>query len=65
MREHVKNKNYNFPVAIDRKRIDTFRKYNSRGTPYVVIIDQKGRIRGTGFYRPGKVKRLVQKLLNK
>ncbi len=63
MREHVKNNNYNFPVAIDRNRIKTFRKYRSRGTPFVAIIDRKGRIRGTGFYRPGNVKRFVEKLL--
>jgi len=65
MRRHVRNKKYNFPVAIDENRIKTFRAYRCRGTPYVAILDPEGKIRRTGFYRPEKVKAFVQSLVEK
>ena len=61
VRRFVKSRKYDFRVVMDAEQ-DVFRKLQGKGTiPYVVILDEKGRIRyhHTG-YRPGDEKELTR-----
>ena len=63
IRDFVERTQFNYPVAIDKDFISTFRAYGARGTPYVALIDRSGGLRYLGFYDPTKVERRVQTLL--
>lgn len=64
IRAFVKRNRFNYPVAIDRNLTATFESYGARGTPYVALLDRKGRLRHLDFYRPEAVEGIVQDLLN-
>ena len=64
IRAYVKREKYPYPVAIDQALMDTFRRYRSRGTPFSVLIDRRGRIRYLDFFRLGRVESLVKRLLD-
>ena len=53
LKEYLTEKNITLPVAVDRHRDDyrpeTKLRYNTRGTPEVVIIDREGMIRFQKF----------------
>jgi len=55
---------FNYPVALDEDRIQTFRRYRSGGTPWAVLVDRGGRIRLQGFFDPQRIERGVQVLLD-
>lgn len=63
MKAYVKSNAYPYPVAIDRNMTNTFRKYQSRGTPWCVLIDRLGRVRHMGFFRGKEIESMIQKLL--
>ena len=64
IRDYVERKDYPYTVAIDKGLTETFRRYRSRGTPYTVLIDRKGRVRYLDFFRLNQVEATVQKLLD-
>lgn len=64
IRNYVERKDYPYAVAIDKGLTETFRRYRSRGTPYTVLIDRKGRIRYLDFFRLHQVEATVQQLLD-
>ncbi|MCI0694826.1 tetratricopeptide repeat protein [candidate division KSB1 bacterium] len=64
IRDYVTRKEYPYPVAIDKGLTETFRRYRSRGTPFTVLIDRKGRIRYLDFFRLNQVEATVQQLLD-
>lgn len=64
IRDYVRRKAYPYSVAIDEGLTKTFRRYRSRGTPYTVLIDRKGRIRYLDFFRLNQVEATVQRLLD-
>jgi thiol-disulfide isomerase/thioredoxin len=63
IRDYVKETKFTFPVAIDKDFTATFSAYGARGTPYVAILDRRGRVRHLGFYNPIEVERLLRAVL--
>ena len=59
----MKDKGYPYPVAIDRNMTATFRKYQSGGTPWTVLIDRAGKIRHIGFFRGPEIEAKIRTLL--
>jgi len=72
LRRYVKEKNITIPVGVDRhvgnSRIpETMRRYRTRGTPEMAIIDSKGIIRFQqfGYFPPEEVEPLITALTEK
>ena len=70
LRRYVKEKGITHPVGIDRHEAGqrlpvTMRRYGTRGTPEMAIIDKKGRIRFQrfGFFEPSEGEALIRRLL--
>ena len=70
LRTFVKEKQITHPVAIDRHTIadgipETMKRYQTRGTPEMAIIDKKGLIRfqHIGSFDTLSVERLIDRLL--
>ena len=63
IKQYVKENDYPYPVAIDRDMTATFRKYQSGGTPWTVLIDRAGNIRHLGFFRGPEIEAKIQTLL--
>lgn len=63
IKAYVKSNAYPYPVAIDSNMTNTFYKYQSRGTPWCVLIDQAGRVRHMGFFRDKQIESIIQHLL--
>jgi thiol-disulfide isomerase/thioredoxin len=63
IRDFVERTQFNYPVAVDKDFISTFRAYGAQGTPYVALIDRSGGLRYLGFYNPAEVERVVRTLL--
>lgn len=72
LKEYVKEKSITIPVGIDRHiendRIPvTMRRYRTRGTPEMVVIDRKGVIQfqHIGYFEHQKVEALIASMLKK
>ena len=63
IKKYVKANAYPYPVAIDRNMTATFRKYQSGGTPWTVLIDRDGKVRYADFFREQKIEAKIKKLL--
>jgi hypothetical protein len=71
LRQYVKEKNITYPVGIDdyvssQRMPETMIRYHTRGTPEMVIIDKKGKIRFQHFggFSYEIVEKLIDTLLN-
>ena len=71
LKTYVKDKGITIPVGIDRhigeRRIpETMRRYKTRGTPEMVIIDGNGIIRFQEFggYEPTPVEAMIDEMIN-
>jgi len=71
LRQYVKEKNITYPVGVDdqvdnQRLPETMIRYQTRGTPEMVIIDKKGEIRFQHFgsFNPGVAEELINTLLN-
>ncbi len=72
LKRYVREKNITIPVGVDRhqpgQRIpETMRRYNTRGTPEMVVIDPDGMIRFQkfGYFEPGKVEPMIVEMFGK
>lgn len=70
LRSYVKEKGITYPIGIDRHEAggrlpETMKRYGTRGTPEMAIIDKQGRIRFQqfGFFEPKDGEALIRKLL--
>ena len=70
LRAFIKEKEITHAVGIDRHKKgqhlpETMKKYRTRGTPEIAIIDKKGRIRFQkfGYFEPAQAEALIRKLL--
>ena len=71
LRQYIKEKNITYPVGIDdyvssQRMPETMIQYHTRGTPEIVIIDKKGKIRFQHFgsFSSDVVEKLIGMLLN-
>lgn len=71
LRQFVKEKNITYPVGVDdhvsnQRLPETMIRYHTRGTPEMVIIDKRGKIRFQHFgsFKPEAVEKLINTLLN-
>ncbi len=71
LRQYVKEKNITYPVGIDdyvsnQKLPETMIRYQTRGTPEIVIIDKNGKIRFQHFgsFSSDVVEKLIDTLLD-
>ena len=71
LKDYVKEKGITIPVGVDRhigqSRIpETMRRYNTRGTPEMAIIDKDGIIRFQqfGYFDPATVEPMLDQLLD-
>jgi thiol-disulfide isomerase/thioredoxin len=71
LRQYVKEKNIIYPVGIDdyvssQRMPETMIRYHTRGTPEIVIIDKKGKIRFQHFggFSTDVAEELIDGLLN-
>jgi thiol-disulfide isomerase/thioredoxin len=70
LKRYIKDKHITMPVGVDRhvdgRRLpETMRRYKTRGTPEMAIIDADGIIRFQkfGFFQPATVEPLIERLL--
>jgi thiol-disulfide isomerase/thioredoxin len=63
IRKYVSDKEFPYPVAIDRDLTTTFEEYDAGGTPWTVLIDRQGTVRYASVFNQGQVERLVKQLL--
>ncbi len=72
LKSYVKEKEITVPVGVDRhidgQRLpETMRRYNTRGTPEMAIIDGDGMIRFQefGYFEPAKGEAVIMEALNR
>ncbi len=70
LKSYIKEKGIDFPVGVDRhtdgQRLpETMRRYRTRGTPEMAVIDRDGLIRFQefGYFEPGPVEAMIQSLI--
>ncbi len=70
LRQYIKEKNITYPVGVDdyvssQRTPETMIRYRTRGTPEIVIIDKRARIRFQHFggFDPIIVEKLINTLL--
>jgi len=70
LKRYLKEKGITMPVGVDRhingnRRPETKQRYQTRGTPELVIIDRKGMIRFQqfGWFDPGKAEQYIDSLI--